>query len=363
MTDSDLHRAREAFEAAPARIDGPSAWSGPQLQAQTGHWLIRPGPSEWEALDRAVRAWADGDRPLAEITPQRFPLPEWSGLLQRARAGLLHGHGFFLLRGFDTGRYALRESAIAYLGIGAHLGSFRSQNARGHLLGHVKDLGADINDPGTRYYQTNRGLEFHTDSCDVVGLLCLQGARRGGESRLVSSVTLYNEIRARRPDLCEALFRPFPTDRRGEVPDGMDPWFDMPVFHWHAGALTTIYVGQYIRSAQALFERAPRLDALQWEAIDLVDTLANDPSLSLSMDFRPGDMQFIHNHQILHAREDFEDWPEPERRRHLLRLWLSPADARPLPDVFATRYGSIVPGARGGIITPLTRALEFALEA
>ncbi len=145
-------------------------------------------------------------------------------------------------------------------------------------------------------------------------------------------------------------------------PRGMKPWFDIPVFNWYAGELTTIYVGQYIRSAQHNFPQARRLSALEIEAIDYLDKLCNDPELNLSMDFRPGDMQFLHNHQLLHSRTDFEDWDEPERRRHLLRLWLSPTGARPLPPSFAQRYGSLMPGVRGGIITEST-VLKFVLQA
>src|SRR5690606_20127175 len=139
-------------------------------------------------------------------------------------------------------------------------------------------------------------------------------------------------------------------------------WFDIPVFNWHAGQLTTIYVGQYIRSAQQNFPQARRLTAKELEALDLLDTLTNDPRLNLQMEFLPGDMQFLHNHQILHSRTDFEDWPEPERKRHLMRLWLAPKEGRALPECFAPRYGSVVAGDRGGIITRETR-LRFVLDA
>ena len=353
---------RDGFETAPERIQGPSAWLGPEMAADPARWLVVPDAAEWQELDEAVRAWTDSGRPMSEISVETFPLPRFDVRMNQLREQLLRGCGFFMLRGFDVGRYSIEEAATAYLGLGARLGSFRSQNARGHLLGHVRDLGRDIDDPGTRYYQTSRGLEFHTDSCDVVGLLCLRGARSGGESRIVSSVSLYNRIRATRPALCRALFEPFPTDRRGEVPEGMDPWFDIPVFNWYRGFLTTIYVGQYIRSAQVLFPQAPRLTQAQTEAIALLDELTNDASMHMGMQFEAGDMQFLHNHQVLHARADFVDWPEPERRRHLMRLWLAPPDARPLPQVFAPRYGSVEPGSRGGIITPDTTELVFSVE-
>jgi len=169
-------------------------------------------------------------------------------------------------------------------------------------------------------------------------------------------------VLARRPDLMAALFEPFPTDRRGEVPEGMKPWFDIPIFNRHAARLSCIYVRQYIESAQRHFPEARRLTREQYAAMDLIDELCNDPAIHLSMDFRPGDIQFLHNHQILHSRGDFENWPQPERHRHLLRLWLAPPEARALPEVFAARYGSVVPGERGGIVVSGTR-FKIPLEA
>jgi hypothetical protein len=166
---------------------------------------------------------------------------------------------------------------------------------------------------------------------------------------LVSSVTIFNEIRRRRPDLLTCLFEPIETDRRGEVPEGQKPYFNIPVFNWYAGLLSTIYQRQYIESARR-FAEVPPLTSQQIEALDLFDSLANDPALHLLMEFRPGDVQLVHNHTLLHDRTAFDDWPEAARKRHLLRLWLAPAEARPLPPVFAERYGSITPGDRGGVI-------------
>jgi len=345
----------------PGAISGPSVWYGRDLQARSD-WIRAFSAAELAELDAALRGFKASGTPLAGISPANFPLPALGKALAGILAELLEGRGFAMLRGFPVDRYTRDEQAIAYLGIGSWFGRARSQNAKGHLLGHVKDLGLDISDPKVRYYQTSRKLEYHTDSVDVVGLLCLKTAKAGGESFIASSMTLYNEVLARRPDLLGALFEPFPTDRRGEVPEGMQPWFDMPIFHWHAGRLTCIYVRQYIESAQALFSQAKRLRREQVEAMDLLDQLVNDPQIHLSMAFLPGDMQFLHNHQILHSRNDFENWPEPARHRHLLRLWLAPAAARPLPEIFAPRYGSIIPGERGGIVVGGT-TLKVPLEA
>ncbi len=344
-------------------ISGPSVWRGADLARRPAEWIRTFSATELGELDAAIRTYKAGGRDLAQLTPERFSLPTLGPVLANVLHELLEGRGFAMLRGLPVDRYSRAEQAIAYLGIGSYLGAARSQNAKGHLLGHVKDLGLDIRDPDVRYYQTNRKLEYHTDSVDIVGLLCLQPAKAGGESFIASSMTLYNEILARRPDLLPALFEPFATDRRGEVPDGMQPWFDIPVFNWHAGHLSCIYVRQYIESAQRNFPAARRLTRDQIAAMDVMDQLTNDPQLHLSMAFLPGDIQLLHNHQILHSRNDFENWPEPERHRHLLRLWLAPVSARPLPEVFAPRYGSVVPGERGGIVVRgTTRSVVLEAE-
>src|ERR1043166_7026028 len=240
---------------------------------------------------------------------------------------------------------------MGFLTIGAHLGNLRMQNADGHLLGHVRDLGRSSDDPNTRIYQTRERQTHHTDSCDVVGLMCLQRAKSGGLSSLVSSTTIFNEMRERRPDLLAVLLQPIETDRRGEVPEGSKPYFNIPVFNYHAGLVSAVYQRQYIESARR-FPDVPPLTPLQIEALDLFDELANDPKLHLLMELEPGDIQLVHSHTILHDRTAFQDFPEPERKRHLLRLWLAPPNARPLPPVFAERFGSITPGDRGGVVVP-----------
>jgi hypothetical protein len=144
-----------------------------------------------------------------------------------------------------------------------------------------------------------------------------------------------------------------PHDRRGEIPEGMKPYFEIPVFSDYADQLTVFYQRQYFDSAQR-FADARRLTPEDIAALDLFDTVANDDRLGLKMRLAPGDMQFVHNHTMLHDRTGFEDWPEPERKRHLLRLWLACPGARPLPPVFAARYGSLEIGNRGGIVTPST---------
>nr|WP_316639814.1 TauD/TfdA family dioxygenase [uncultured Roseateles sp.] len=330
----------------PPQIEGPSAWFGPDMAARSDEWLLHFSETEVAEIAAATEGYGDAD--IARMRREDFPLPGLAPRLKAILAELLNGRGFVLLRGLPVQRWGLRQSAIAFYGLGLHLGRARPQNAQGHVLGHVKDLGLSSDDPRVRIYQTHERQTFHTDSSDIVGLLCLQTARSGGQSALVSSVTMYNEMRRLRPDLAVRLFQPLATDRRGEVPAGGKPFFEIPVFSWHAGLLSAIYQRQYIDSAQR-FDDAPRLDAETVAALDLFDALSNDPRLNFMMSLERGDLQFVHNHSLLHDRTAFEDWPELERRRHLLRLWLAPESARPLPPVFAQRYGSLMPGERGGV--------------
>ena len=335
----------------PVRVDGPGAWYGPAMAARDD-WIETLSMRELDELAAAARPWlvrVERDaRALNEMTAAAFALPTLAVRIARVTEELLHGRGFVLMRGLPVERWGARLCAVAFYGLGIHIGRPRTQNAQGHLLGHVRDLGLRSDDPNVRIYQTHERQTFHTDSADVVGLLCLQTAKSGGLSALVSSLTLYNELRARRPDLARRLFAPFATDRRGEVPPGEKPYFTIPVFNWYAGALSAIYQRQYIDSAQR-FADAPRLTNDDIAALDLLDALTDDPALHMTMALERGDMQFVHNHTLLHDRTAFDDHPEPARRRHLLRLWLAPEGARPLPPVFAQRYGSVVPGARGGV--------------
>jgi hypothetical protein len=361
--------------ALPPEQTGPAAWRGPDLGQRTD-WIGTLDAADIAELDAAMRAFlaqsgcadADAARRIGQMTAAQFPLPRLAPRLAALRVELLHGRGFALLRRLPVERYSTLECAALFMGIGAHLGHARSQNAKGHVLGHVCDLGLSSADPNVRIYQTRERQTFHSDSCDIVGLLCLREARRGGDSLLVSALTTYNELRRTRPDLAARLLQPMAHDRRGEVPAGQKPFFMIPVFSWlpsgvfskdtvskdAAGELTVFYQRQYFDSAQRFVE-APRLTPLDVEALDAFDTLANDPRLNMTMRLAPGDLQFVHNHVLLHDRTSFDDHEAPERKRHLLRLWLAAPGARALPPAFAARYGSITVGDRGGIVVPGTQ--------
>ena len=335
---------------APPVIEGPAAWKACDLRPE--EWVHNLSGAETDEVVGAARRAASRQDDLAMLGKEDFPLPSLAGRLgEILRREVLAGRGFVVIRGLDPAGLDARQCAAAFLGIGAHLGNARPQNAKGHILGHVKDLGRAAADPTARLYQTHERQTFHTDSCDVVALMCLRPAKQGGRSSLVSSITLHNEMRRTRPDLAVCLFRPIETDRRGERAPGEDPFFNIPVFNWFKGHFAAIYQRQYIDSARRFAGVAP-LTAQQVEALDLLDALAEDPRLKLEIDFRPGDIQLVNNHVLFHDRTAFEDWPEPERRRHLLRLWLAPPGVQPLPEVFSQRFGSIEVGERGGIPVP-----------
>jgi hypothetical protein len=201
----------------PPEITGPSAWYGPDM-IQDQSWCQHFTAADVAEIEAATQAvLTDPGVNLAALTADDFPLPQLAPRLRQVRKEVLDGRGFALLRGLPVERWSRRQAAIAFLGLGSHFGRARPQNARGHVLGHVIDMGLSSDDPNVRIYQTHERQTFHTDSSDIVGLLCLQTAKAGGHSALVSSVTIFNEMRRRRPNLLALLFEPIETDRRGRA--------------------------------------------------------------------------------------------------------------------------------------------------
>ena len=330
-----------------ALLTGPDVWRGPVLAASPQTWLRWFTGNELAALDDAAARLLATGWPKASLR-STVTSPVVAALVGGVRDELLFGRGFTVLRGLPVDDAPARIAARLWV-LGLHLGKPVSQNARGHLLGHVYDLGYDAEDPTTRLYQTNLRQGFHTDSADVVALLCLRGAASGGRSSLASAATAWNALFARAPELVDALFEPVAVDHRGEEPSGARPWFETPVLSWLDDRLTVMYQRRYIDSA-ARFPDAPRLDDRQRAALDAFDAVLDDPELHLEMELEPGDLQLCHNHQLLHDRTAFVDDPDPARRRHLLRLWLCPPVGRRLPPTFVERCGSIEIGRRGGVV-------------
>ncbi len=323
-----------AVQTILSEFDTPQAWYGPELARRTD-WIHDLSDADRQELRHAIAVAQASGRPLHLLGRAQFPLATLAARLNRLRLEALDARGFFLLRGVPVAEYSPWESAAAFWGMGLYLGEAVSQNGKGHVLGHVANLGLDYADPEVRGYQTNAGLNFHTDFSDLVGLLSLRTPQSGGLSKIASSTTIWNEIVRRRPDLARVLLEPVYYTRWGELSAGMQPYYGMPVFSPCGGRMVVTYVRSAIRKAQ-LMPEVPRLSRTQEEALDLLDSLAADPAISLSMEFRPGDIQVLCNHWILHSRTSYEDWPEVERRRHLLRLWLACDVGPTLPASFTT---------------------------
>ncbi|WP_432974085.1 TauD/TfdA family dioxygenase [Dactylosporangium sp. CA-233914] len=318
-------------------VGGPAAWRGPEI-ADLPDWKIELTPAHVAELHAAL---AGVDRPgigLREITKERFPLPTLGTVLAGIVDELVDGRGFLLLRGVPVEGLTERQTELMYWGIGLHVGIPIHQRGEDDLLIHVRDQGVDRNDPLVRGFQTAARLDYHADSSDVVALLCIRPAMRGGVSTIISSVAVHDEIVRRRPDLADLLHEPWWHDRRSG--NGPESFFQCPIFAIEDGRLFAHYGRAYIDSAPR-GEGVPELTPQQIEAMDLLDELDNSPDFPLNMNFAPGDIQFLNNYTIMHARTDYEDYPEPERKRDLIRLWLVLDRELGLPKDFVE--GGIVP--------------------
>lgn len=304
----------------PGGLATPDAWAGPDL-ARSEAWRHVLSAAEIEELLAARDHARATGKPMLDWTRADFPLPMLAATVQSWLAELDRGRGFILIRGFPVGAHDEPTCAEVYWGLGLHMGRAISQNTDGDLIGHIRDTGADPNQYGVRLYKTRAEQDFHTDGADIIGLFCLKTAKRGGVSRIVSSPAIVNRMLAERPDLAPVLFKPFPFDTQGQHKPGGQPWFDLPLVRMIEGRLRMFFIPWYIRESQQHPE-CPRLTTAQLEAVEFIERTANDPALYLDMDFQPGDMQFLKNASILHKRTAYEDWPEPDRKRHLLRLWL-----------------------------------------
>lgn len=322
-------------------------WMAADL-ARSQDWVHTLSADEIADIDRALQAAKRAGHSCASLSKADFELPVLRERLDQVLDRMENGLGFVLLRGFPAERYTPEDMRLMYWGVGLQLGVPVSQSRQGDLLGDVKNFNVDSTSASGRGYTSKSMLSFHTDSCDVVCLLVLRTAKSGGVSKIASSLAIHDEIQRTRPDLLKVLYEPFHWSWQEQQAPGELPYFQQPIFSVEQGRFSSRYIRGHIRSAQR-YEDVPRLTEQQIEAMDLIDRLANDPRFHLSMSFEPGDFQFLNNHVTYHSRTEFEDYPEPERRRHLLRMWLSVPNSRPLSPAMGTIYTDRRPGAvRGG---------------
>jgi hypothetical protein len=317
LTAQTLHyfaRPHEAPRRTP--IDSAAAWRGGELATSTA-WRHRLSTEDIDELDRALAGAKASGRPLHALRTADLPLTALTAKIDAWRREVAEGRGFVLVQGFPVERWGPDDSAIVFYGLGLHLGIPGAQNPDGDLLGHVHDTGGDVR--SVRAYKTASNIAYHCDAADLVGLLCLEPARRGGVSRIVSSITVYNTLLAEHPDLVDRLYRPFLLDTHGE--GGVD-FVPIPACRHAGDRLRTFWHSDYFRSSHD-YERAPAFEPAERAVLDAYDTIASRPELYLDMELAKGDAQLLSNHTILHARTAYEDHAEPARKRHLLRLWVS----------------------------------------
>lgn len=312
---------------AAVREFNNAIWRGPEIGREA--WVRILTPAQRAEIVKLGRDMEEGGVSLFEVHGYVNREPErvlaLRGEMQELRRELRDGRGFSLMRGFPITELSPQAAKLAYAAMGSMLGIAMPQNKQGELIHDVRDMGADRTDPNVRLSITNAEQDFHTDAADLIGLLCLQKAKSGGTSRIVSSVTVHNEIAQARPDLAPLLFEHWYFHMKREQGAGALPFFQLPIAHDINGKLSSFFIGWYIRHAEQL-PGVPPLTPARRELLDLYERTANRADLYLDMHFEPGDIQWLKNSVILHKRGEYEDWSEPERKRHLLRLWLAAPD-------------------------------------
>jgi hypothetical protein len=339
-------------------LAGRAGWYGRELD-QSGAWIRALTDSHRAEIDSALGGVKRARLPLFGFGRDDFPLPTTAALLTEIGDELENGLGAVRLRGLPVGRYSDDDIRQIFWGLGRHLGTAVYQNARGEIMGEVRDETRlsdktfEVSEAGkvvsSRARARSAGpLRWHTDRCDVIALLCVRNAKAGGISKLTSIVTIYNEILRRRPDLLALLCQDYWSARPGDE-HGV---YAMPVFAVQDGKLTCQYSRTYVEQAQ---ERpgVPRITAAQNEALDLLAEVAEE--VCLYSPFEPGDIQLLNNHVVFHGRTAYEDDSATHQERLLFRLWLSMPNSRRLPRGFETLWGSTEPGVlRGGVAQPAT---------
>jgi hypothetical protein len=326
-------------------IQTQAAWRAAEI-AGSGRWLRVLTAAEVEAA--VAMLGAVRGQPMLQMSCRDVPLGAFAPVLDELTRALEDGFGFMTLRGFPVERFSVEENRQLFWAIGTHLGVARPQGKASQLMSDVRAAGGEYRGAGGRGYNTNAELDYHVDGTDIVGLYCLQTAKSGGLSRVASSVAIHNEILRRDPDLVDRLYEAFPWNRQNEEAPDEPPFYMAPVYSLRDGAFAARYIRNHIRSGQ-LRDDTPRLNERDHRALDIIQDLAETDEFRFDMVLERGDMQFLNNHVMIHSRTQFEDFEEPERRRHLLRLWLSIPGGRALCEGMRDAYKAVESNTvRGG---------------
>lgn len=330
----------------PEKIDSAAVWYGKEL-ASRDDWVWQFGSDEIEQLQQIDRQF--GDAPLDEVSDDAWGQGVLASRLGALQRNLEHASGATLIRGFPLDLLSTSGASRLFWMMAQRIGTPLSQSVAGDRIFNVRDEGFGQEDSRTRGPNTSKKLSFHTDRCDVIGFLCLQQAKEGGENHLVSSPALYNRIRERRPDLLAELMQPYYYQRHNVDSANQTAYCRQPIFSFFQGHFAASFLRVLIDRADASGAVRSMTDR-QREAIDYLEQVAEETDLQYRFRLERGDILFLNNWTTLHRRTQFTDWPEQHRRRHLLRVWLSVPNSRPLDPLFGENFGDTRAGAvRGGI--------------
>ncbi len=302
-----LYDVLQPYSAFPKQITGPTVWQRSDFEGHPERWVHPFTPSEISELSTAADAFIAAGTPLTGISKSNFPLPQLTSTLSTLRDDLLNGKGFILFKNFPAQLWGPHKTAVAYMGLGTQLGYFISQNGRGHVLGHVKDVGDDPTQiHAVRIYRTAARQFFHADDGDIVGLLCVHRAQEGGESDIVSVHNVWNVLQREHPEVAELLTKPvWYFDRKGEVSEGQEQWIRQPVVYIENGGKGRVYSKwdpYYVRSLTRFSEKGliPELTEEQLHAMEVLEQVCQREALHMVLEV--GDIQFVSNAHLLHAR-------------------------------------------------------------
>ncbi len=321
------------MEALSQLIEPATLWRGDDWGGSTGPITVALHAANLEPLTELARRHVESGRTAVDLTAGDVPLGPLEAEIDAVADELLGGRGIAIVSGFPVTELTSDEAAVVFWAIGLRLGTPVSQSVMGDRLGHVVDVSGK--DPNARAYRNANELTPHTDPADILAFLCLHSAMEGGMSRFVSSMTVHEEIHRRHPELLAPLYRGFRYHRFGEQADDSEPVTPhlLPVFSERDGRVSCRYLRQYIEIAADEYPDIA-LDPQDTDALDLFEQIANEPGMGLDFTLQAGEAVFANNFTVLHARSGFTDHPDPDRKRHLIRLWIAAHDPRPLrPEV------------------------------
>jgi hypothetical protein len=323
-------------------IDCPGAWKVADFTT-SADYTIEFDATQLRDIERAVQRIKAAGFGLDDLQRKHFDVPSLRPVIDEIRYQTQDGRGFVVVRRLPVEDYSKNEIGMIFWGIGAHLGRGLSQSVLGDRLGHVKDFSRE--DPLARAYRNKQELSPHTDSADLVGLACLRSAKSGGVSRLTSALTVHNVMLDECPEALQRLYDGYVFHRRGEEKPGDLPYtpYRVPIYSDIDGKVSARYVRTYVEAGEAAAGRP--MGEAELAALDRFEEVTKRPELMLEFTLQPGEMYFINNYTILHARTAFDDGDaEEDQRRHLLRLWLEVPGMRPVHPYIRRNGIEAVPG-------------------